>query len=102
MRLKKISKWNKPIIFTLIPLFSLGIYLYQKPTTLELSRQSYHDKFHGFWLGQSISNWTGLITENFGVKKTDILILCIIDLPELGGSKLITDQGYNIGTLVSY
>ena len=63
MKLKKISKWNKPIIFTLIPLFSLGIYLYQKPITLELSRQSYHDKFHGFWLGQSIGNWTGLITE---------------------------------------
>jgi hypothetical protein len=63
MKLKKISKWNKPIIFTLIPLFALGIYLYQKPTALELSRQSYHDKFHGFWLGQSIGNWTGLITE---------------------------------------
>ena len=63
MRLKEISKRNKTIIFTLIPLFSLGIYLYQKPTTLELSRQSYHDKFHGFWLGQSIGNWTGLITE---------------------------------------
>ena len=43
-----------------------------------------------------------LLTENFGVKKSDILILCIIDLPELGGSKLIIDQGYNIQTLVSY
>lgn len=63
MNLKKISKCNKPLIFTLITLFLLGIYLYQKPVTLELSRQSYHDKFHGFWLGQSIGNWTGLITE---------------------------------------
>ena len=43
-----------------------------------------------------------LLTENFNVKKSDILILCIIDLPELGGSKLIIDQGYNIETLVSY
>ena len=43
-----------------------------------------------------------LLTENFGVEKSDILILCIIDLPELGGSKLIIDQGYNIETLVSY
>ena len=43
-----------------------------------------------------------LLTENFGVEKSDILILCIIDLPELGGSKLIADQGYNIETLVSY
>ena len=30
-----------------------------------------------------------LLTENFNVKKSDILILCIIDLPDLGGSKLI-------------
>ena len=60
---KKISKWNKSIVFILILLFLLGIYLYQKPTTLEIPRQSYHEKFHGFWLGQSIGNWTGLITE---------------------------------------
>lgn len=43
-----------------------------------------------------------LLTENFFVKKSDILVLCIIDLPELGGSELITNQGYNIQTLVSY
>jgi adenine phosphoribosyltransferase len=43
-----------------------------------------------------------LLTENFGVEKSDILILCIIDLPELGGSILIKDQGYNFHTLVSY
>ena len=43
-----------------------------------------------------------LLTENFNVEKSDILILCIIDLPELGGSKLIREQGYNIETLVSY
>jgi len=43
-----------------------------------------------------------LLTENFGVEKSDILILCIIDLPELGGSKLIVEQGYGINTLVSY
>ena len=43
-----------------------------------------------------------LLTENFNVKKSNILILCIIDLPDLGGSKLIIDQGYNIETLVSY
>ena len=43
-----------------------------------------------------------LLTENFNVEKSDILILCIIDLPELGGSNLIREQGYNIETLVSY
>ena len=42
------------------------------------------------------------LTENFNVEKSDILILCIIDLPELGGSNLIKEQGYNIETLVSY
>ncbi|NCX30384.1 MAG: adenine phosphoribosyltransferase, partial [Proteobacteria bacterium] len=43
-----------------------------------------------------------LLTENFNIEKSDILILCIIDLPELGGSKLIIDQGYHIETLVAY
>jgi len=43
-----------------------------------------------------------LLTENFGFEKSDILISWIIDLPELGGSKLKKDQGYNIETLVAY
>ena len=30
---------------------------------LRISRQNYHDKLYGFWLGQCIANWTGLITE---------------------------------------
>ncbi len=28
-----------------------------------IDRAAYRDKLHGFWLGQSIANWTGLITE---------------------------------------
>ena len=28
-----------------------------------VSRPDYQDKLHGFWLGQSIANWTGLVTE---------------------------------------
>jgi adenine phosphoribosyltransferase len=43
-----------------------------------------------------------LLTENFEIKKSNILILGVIDLPSLGGSNLIKDQGYNIETLVSY
>ena len=43
-----------------------------------------------------------LLTENFDVEKSDILILCIIDLTNLGGSKLIKKEGYNISTLISY
>ena len=30
---------------------------------LEISRDDYADKMHGFWLGQSIANWTGIVTE---------------------------------------
>ena len=30
---------------------------------IEISREKYSDQLYGFWLGQSIANWTGLITE---------------------------------------
>tara|TARA_X000000950_G_C13905618_1_gene656693 strand:- start:1506 stop:2069 length:564 start_codon:yes stop_codon:yes gene_type:complete len=43
-----------------------------------------------------------LLTENFNVKNEDILILCIIDLTELGGSDLIKEKGYSIKTIVNY
>lgn len=33
------------------------------PKSLKISRDSYGDKLYGFWLGQSIANWTGLVTE---------------------------------------
>ena len=52
--------------------------------------------------GGTAIGYAELLTENFYIEKSDILILCIIDLPELGGSKLIIDQGYNIETLISY
>ncbi|MDN3651590.1 ADP-ribosylglycohydrolase family protein [Thalassotalea ponticola] len=32
-------------------------------TSLRISRSSYLHKLRGFWLGQNIANWTGLITE---------------------------------------
>ena len=28
-----------------------------------ISKESYHNKLQGFWLGQCIANWTGLVTE---------------------------------------
>jgi endonuclease/exonuclease/phosphatase family metal-dependent hydrolase len=42
---------------------------------IELSRASYRDSLYGFWLGQCIANWTGLVTEmdkvgNIGSIKT--------------------------------
>jgi hypothetical protein len=40
-------------------------YLAYTPTSndLVISRQAYVDKLYGFWLGQCIANWTGLVTE---------------------------------------
>ena len=29
----------------------------------EISRADYHNRLYGFWLGQCIANWTGLVTE---------------------------------------
>ena len=43
-----------------------------------------------------------LLTENFDVKNKDILIICIIDLVNLGGSKLIKEKGFSIKTIVDY
>ena len=43
-----------------------------------------------------------LLTENFNVKNEDILILCIIDLTDLGGSNFIREKGYSIKTIVDY
>ena len=43
-----------------------------------------------------------LFTENFDVKNSDILILGIIDLTDLGGSSLIKEKGYAVETLIDY
>ena len=43
-----------------------------------------------------------LLTENFNVRNVDILILSIIDLTDLGGSKLIKEKGFSIKTIVDY
>ena len=32
-------------------------------TDIIISRDEYHNKLYGFWLGQCIANWTGLVTE---------------------------------------
>jgi len=43
-----------------------------------------------------------LLCEKFNVAKKNILILSVIDLPKLKGSKKIKQEGYNIEVLVSY
>ncbi len=35
----------------------------QPKNEIVISRRQYLDKLYGFWLGQSIANWTGLVTE---------------------------------------
>ena len=32
-------------------------------TERSISAEDYASRLHGFWLGQSIANWTGLVTE---------------------------------------
>ncbi len=34
-----------------------------KPSDIIISRENYLDKLYGFWLGECIANWTGLVTE---------------------------------------
>ena len=43
-----------------------------------------------------------LLTENFNIKKSNILILSVIDLPDLGGSKIIAENGFEIETIVDF
>lgn len=43
-----------------------------------------------------------LIHENWNIPKEDILILAVIDLPDLKGSDLIKEQGYNVETLIEF
>ncbi|MCE7994867.1 MAG: ADP-ribosylglycohydrolase family protein [Roseivirga sp.] len=46
-----------------------------QPSDVVISRSDYAEKLYGFWLGQCIANWTGLVTEmdkigNIGEVKT--------------------------------
>ncbi len=56
------------------PMLSYKKYI-PKPSDRMISRKLYADKLYGFWLGQCIANWTGLVTEmdkigNIGEIKT--------------------------------
>ena len=43
-----------------------------------------------------------LISQCWNVPKENILVLAVIDLPDLGGSAIIQDRGYDIHTLVEF
>ncbi len=74
---------GKLIVFTLFLMISLGCSPAgkegDKKTSgsefIEISRTAFANQLYGFWLGQSIANWTGLVTEmdkigNIGEIKT--------------------------------
>lgn len=43
-----------------------------------------------------------LIHENWNIPKENILILAVIDLPDLRGSAIIKSKGYNVETLIEF
>ena len=43
-----------------------------------------------------------LVHENWNIPKEDILILAVIDLPDLGGSAIIREQGYNVEYIMEF
>ena len=52
-----------------------GVAILDESKYITISRETYKDQLYGFWLGQSIANWTGLVTEmdkigNIGEIKT--------------------------------
>ena len=66
---------NTLIYLFIVTLFSCEINSKQDYNTIKISREKYANQLYGFWLGQSIANWTGLITEmdkigNIGEVKT--------------------------------
>lgn len=73
---KNIQKENQISTFNTVSDSTLNYKSYiPKSTHKVISRSAYEDKLYGFWLGQCIANWTGLITEmdkigNIGEIKT--------------------------------
>ena len=52
-----------PLILALFLLSESHLSSSVQSNTIELSRERYAEQLYGFWLGQCIANWTGLITE---------------------------------------
>jgi adenine phosphoribosyltransferase len=43
-----------------------------------------------------------LVSQCFNVPKENILVLAVIDLPDLGGSAIIKETGFNVDTLIEF
>ncbi len=51
------------ICLFIVTLFSCETNSNKDHKIIEISKEKYADQLYGFWLGQLIANWTGLITE---------------------------------------
>ena len=43
-----------------------------------------------------------LVMKHWKIKPKDIMIVAVIDLPDLGGSKLLRDKGFEVKTIVEF
>ena len=50
-------------LFSALTIMALCGSMMAQADALTLSRSEYSERLHGFWLGQCIANWTGIITE---------------------------------------
>ena len=55
---------NKSLFLIISVIVSCNSLNREQQALIEISKEKYQDQLEGFWLGQSIANWTGLITEN--------------------------------------
>ena len=60
---EKVSEEGSSIKYELVDTTLTYASYTSKPTDRIVSRADYKNKLQGFWLGQCIANWTGLVTE---------------------------------------
>ncbi len=60
---QKIEKQPEPDKNTMVDSMQIYVEYHPKSTDIALSRTEYAERLYGFWLGQCIANWTGLVTE---------------------------------------
>ena len=56
-------KLTRQIIFLLSFLVCVNSCQKEESETISINKKQYKEQLKGFWLGQCIANWTGLITE---------------------------------------
>jgi len=58
-----LASCGQPADEAALPVMSAGSPEDSTAAIISVSRDSYRNKLYGFWLGQCIANWTGLVTE---------------------------------------